>query len=224
MSPGKADHEAEEALASSFYQRHELEFARAAGQLDINDRRFDYTGSAFDDWAVAIGEMRVPVRDGADRIERTGLADLRTSIRRRLNRAARAGHGVPRRFSVEARGGKWRVVLIEGFIQDQPLELLKACQQHHDNCQDQITRVAALIDTADFTAEERRGNLYRIAVARDSFLLGIQNLEMAVRSMEPGAGKPNMKRLRRKMSAAIVSEYAVSPAKPPAKSPRRRKA
>src|SRR5665811_2404436 len=143
-------------LARDFFDFHRLAFERVGGAIASATRWFDFTPEQFDDWAAAAGYMTNPVRDGNTVVERRGLAAARSELRGRLNRAARKGDGVPRAFSVEARGGRWRVVLIERFLEEQPHEIIDALSKMHDHALRRVTGLKAQADEAEHLSDAER--------------------------------------------------------------------
>jgi hypothetical protein len=82
-------------LARQFYTAHELLMTRAAKEAKTEDRQFEFSGDLFDAWAVGAGHMPKRLSGAVDAVEARGLAHLRTSLRHKINRAARRGHGLP---------------------------------------------------------------------------------------------------------------------------------
>ena len=132
-------------LADRFYKAHELDFHRAVATEYVKSRDFSFSADRFDDWAVSEGQLPRTARGCGSVSERRGITELRNAIRVRLNRAARTGTGLVRAFSVEAKGGKWRVELSEAFLADRPRRLLTGIKATHAHLDAELDEARALV-------------------------------------------------------------------------------
>lgn len=193
-------------LAQAFYDFHKLLFRQAENTADTADRWFEFTAEQFDDWAVAAGLMVKAARD-TEGLEHGGALHQRHDLRIRLNRAARKGEGLGRAFSIEARGGKWRIVLRERYVVEQPNTIvsgIRQCLERSDRMVDLVNRMAA---QEELTDEERLLVKMRLEMAQMSIFNGLQLIELVIASFR--SDKPlDLKRLRRRMSRLLISEKA----------------
>lgn len=199
------------ALARQFYAAHELDFARAVGQDKAAGRRFDFTAAQFDDWAVAAGHMPLAVRSAMG-VARDGLAQLRNQLRGRLNRAARQGDGVARAFSVEARGGRWRVVLVERFLEEQPHEIVDALWKTYEHAGTKIEGLKKQARGVDHLEDnERTLILTRLEGAEGHIFWGIQQIQMIAHQIHPSAQLPDLRKLRRDVAKVMNDAFYGKP-------------
>lgn len=204
-------------IARSFFDAHRLSFERASIATTSDARRFNFTAAQFDDWAVGSGYMPMAARDG-DVLERRGLTKIRQDLRTRLNRVARKGQGISRAFSVEARGGKWRVVLIERFLEEQPHEIIQALAKTQDNALRRVTSLKGQANEAEHLSDtERTLVLARLEGAEAAISFGMQQVEFAVHQIHPDAKMPDFRKLRRQMSELMRAAFYGKPAKLKAK-------
>ena len=132
-------------LADRFYKAHELDFQRAVLVQNVKARDFPFSADRFDDWLVGEGQLPRTARECGSTLERSGINELRYSIRVRLNRAARTGKGLVRAFTVEAKGGKWRVELSEAFLADRPRRLLTGIKATHAHLDLELDQARELV-------------------------------------------------------------------------------
>lgn len=205
-------------IARQFYMDHELAFQRAHQLNKTEERGFDYTADMFDDWAVSHGWMDGVARE-ATGVERDGLTQQRFRLRHRLNNAARTGSGLLRAFSVEARGGRWRVDLSERFVFERPREIIRGLKATFTNTEGQIEKTRALIKEQEYLSDEDRGVLLaNLSMASMFIFNNLQNVEM-IAIMAASGKTPDFRDLHRKMSRSITQEK-----KSTAKSRKRRRA
>lgn len=195
-------------LAREFYDFHKLAFARAAGGTKSQERRFVFSADAFDDWAVSAGHMPQALRDASDYIQRNGLALARHDLRRRMNRAARQGAGIPRAYSIEARGGSWRVVLFERFLEEQPHEIVQALATTQETAFRRVSSLKKQANEAEHLSDaERTLVLARLEGAEAAIGFGMQQVEFAVHQIHPDAKAPDLRKLRREMSELMRDAF-----------------
>jgi hypothetical protein len=190
-------------LVRNFYQHHKLAFAQAA--LPDGGNQFDFSGDQFDAWAVAGGYMAKLARD-TDELEHGGVLYERHRLRIRMNRAARKGEGIDRAYTIEARGGKWRVVLLERFVVEQPKAIvsgIRSCLERSDRAAAQCNKF--LEAQENISDEERLLCRMRLEMAQMSIFNGAQMMEMVIMGFDAEKA-PNLKRLRRRMAEVLLRE------------------
>jgi hypothetical protein len=193
-------------LARQFYDYHALSFQRAVQRDKPGDRFFEFSNSEFDDWAVGAGHMTRSARNAGDEIERRGLTQQRYQLRDRMNRAARKGDGVVRAFSVEARGGKWRVNLSEAYVLQKPGSIITGIRSTLSYSERQIEHTRKLVQQNDFLTDEDRMVLYaNLGMAQMFIFNSIQTVELVAMTASSGE-KPDLRRLRRRMAIALNDE------------------
>ena len=197
-------------MARQFYEHHKFEFEKAIQVAATKDRGFDYSGDRFDDWAVQYGHMPGLTRDAADSTVRYGLSHLRVAMRDRLNRAARKGDGLPRAYSIEGRGGKWRVDLTERFLTHQPPAIIAGIRGMLDLSERRCDQTRALINKqAHIEQEDRLLLLSQLGMAQMFIFNNLQMVELI--AMQAATGKrPDLRRLRKKMAKAWEVEQSVA--------------
>lgn len=194
-------------VARDFYDFHELGFRQAIAATDTEKRQFDFTAEQFDDWAVAQGYVTNTARHASE-AEHGGILFARNRLRIRLNRAARRGDGLPRAYSVEARGGKYRVVLLERFVVEQPTAIVRGIQQCLERSDRTADQVKAYMSAQEHLADEDRLRIMmRLEMAQMSIFNGLQMLELVMMGFQADR-PPNLKRLRRKMAQVLLREMA----------------
>ena len=213
-----SDRKSNLALAKDFYAHHELAFRQAAAAKDTEQRQFAFTDHQFDDWAVAAGHLPMTARESGE-LEHGGILFARNILRNRMNRAARRGDGLPRAYTIEARAGKWRVVLLERFVAEQPTAIVRGIQQcleRSDRTADQVKAYMAAQE--HLTDEDRLRIMMRLEMAQMSIFNGLQMMELVMMGFQADK-PPNLKRLRRKMAQLLLREAAAQqklPRKKPA--------
>jgi hypothetical protein len=214
-------------LARLFYAQHELDFQRAAtttpGATEA-ENGFAYSDDRFDDWLVAIGMLEAPARDYGDGPARGGTTDMRNKLRLRMNRMARKAEVTPRAFSVEARGKKWRVVLIEKYLSDRPTVLLKGMSTSLTNFDRHINLARQLVAECPYLDEPaKRLCLSQFQTAQSSTMIATQAVMMGM----AGLHNPDPKaidRLRRNIFGMMQRAAGLRPEKPTHRIARRRTA
>ena len=189
-------------IARQFYLDHELDFQRAHQLNKTEERGFDFTADMFDDWAVDHGWMDGCARNTSG-VERDGLTQQRFRLRHRLNNAARSGVGLLRAFSVEARGGRWRVDLSERFVFERPKEIIRGLKSTFTNTEGQIEKTRELIKAQEYLSDEDRAVLLaNLSMASMFIFNNLQNVEM-IAIMAASGKTPDFRDLHRKMSRSI---------------------
>lgn len=199
-------------LARQFYKHHELTFRQLIAAPDNKERAAEFSCEAFDDWAVAAGYMKEPVR-ASNEDEHGTLLMLRHSLRIRLNRAARKGEGLARAYSIEARGRKWRIVLLERFVVEQPSVIVGGIRQCLERSERTVDQVLGFLDAQDQLSDtDRMRCQMRLEMAQMSIFSGLQMMEMVIRGFD--TDRPlNLKRMRRRMVEMMLREDRKAPAK-----------
>jgi hypothetical protein len=192
-------------LARGFYEHHRLAFAKAA-QPD-GQNQFEFSGDKFDQWAVAAGHMAKRALDTATGdLEHNGSLYERHALRRRLNIAARRGEGLDRAYTIEARGMRWRVVLLERFVVEQPTAIVSGIRRCLERSDLEVDRVNKYLDAQDsLSDEERLLCKMRLEMAQMSILSGHQMMEMVIMGFSSDKA-PNWKRLRRRFAEVLLRE------------------
>jgi hypothetical protein len=192
-------------LAREFFKHHQLAFAQA-GQPD-GQNQFDFSGDQFDEWAVAAGHMVKRARDtNTDELEHAGALYERHALRRRLNIAARKGEGLARAYTIEARAQRWRVVLLERFVIEQPKAIvggIRSCLERSERTVEQVNKF--LNAQENLSDEERLLCRMRLEMAQMSIFGGLQMMEMVIMGFDADKA-PNLKRLRRRMAEVLLRE------------------
>jgi hypothetical protein len=205
-------------LAKDFYAHNELAFRHAATSKTTEERQFAYSDQQFDEWAVAHGHLPMTARDAAD-LEHGGILFARNTLRRRMNLAARRGDGLSRAFTVEARAGKWRVVLLERFVAEQPTAIVRGIQQCLERSDRTAEQVKAYLSTQEhLTDEDQLRIMMRLDMAQMFVFNGLQMMELMMMGID-AANPPNLKRLRRKMAQVLLRETTAQRRRLPRKKP-----
>ena len=191
--------------ARAFARFHELAFRQAIAEQNTEERGFDFSAEQFDAWAVADGFM-TRAASGADDLERTGIVQKRFHLRYRLNRAARDGKGLDRAYSIEARAGRWRVVLSERFLVEQPAEIVAGIRGAFNQSERRVAQAKKMLAAQEhLTDTERMLCTVRLEMAEMYIFNGLQTVEMVVHQATSGV-RPDLKRLRRAMAEFWQSE------------------
>jgi hypothetical protein len=199
-------------LARQFYTAHELLMTRAAKEAKTEDRQFEFSGDLFDAWAVGAGHMPKRLSAAVDAVEARGLAHLRTSLRHKINRAARRGHGLPRGYSVEARAQKWKVLLQEHYLLRRPKEDADGIARVFDLVGRGVSQMTEQVRLADHLDDAEKMSIRTNMRSVYTFVFwGLHQLQGLKLQIESGGGEPDM----RKLSAAIskLMEDAYLPTK-----------
>lgn len=192
-------------IAKAFHAYHELLFRQAVAAKTTVERQFVFSDAQFDDWAVAEGLLPKAART-ASNVEHGSIIFARNTLRRRLNLAARRGDGMPLAYSIEARAQRWRVVLLEKFVDEQPTDIVRGIQR----CLERSDRTAALVKRylaaqEQLTEEDRLRIAMRLDMAQMWIWNGLQMMEVIIMGFQSDK-PPNMKRLRRKMAQVLINE------------------
>jgi hypothetical protein len=207
-----ADEPAERAsnleLAQKLYTHHQLLFAQAAkppGDGNPAANQFGFSGDQFDDWAVAAGYMTKRAKEATD-LEHDGAMMERNRLRARLNRAARRGDGLDRAYTVEAKFARWRVVLLERYVVEQPKEIVAGIRQCLDRSDRAADQCSNFLDAQEnLSDEDRLMCQMRLEMAQMFILNGAQMMEMIIMGFDSG-DPTDLKRLRRRMAKVMRRE------------------
>lgn len=211
-------------LARLFYQHHELDFQRAAtagpGAAKADDN-FVYSADRFDDWLVTLGLLDAPARNYGDGPARGGTTDTRNKLRMRMNLAARKPNITPRAFSVEARGKKWRVVLIEKYLSDRPTVLLKGMSTSLTNFDRHINLARRLVAECSYLDEPaKRLCLAQFQTAQSSTMIATQAVLMGMAGLHDPDPRA-IDRLRRNIFGMMQRAAGLAPEKEKRKAARK---
>jgi hypothetical protein len=201
----EATHDSGIELARQFYKHHELTFRQLMAAPENAERAAAFSCDAFDDWAVAAGHMKMPVR-AATEDEHGSLMFRRHRLRLRLNRAALKGEGLDRAYSVQARGSQWRIVLLERFVVEQPSVIVGGIRQCLERSERTAEQAMGFLDAqGELSDEDRLRCQMRLEMAQMSIFSGLQMMEMVIRGFD--TDRPlNLKRLRRRMVEAMLRD------------------
>jgi hypothetical protein len=206
------------AVAKDFYTAHELAFVRAASEAKAEARHFSFTAEQFDDWAVAAGHMPKTVRAAGSTIEGDGLAQMRNRLRARLNRASRRGESIPRAFSVEARGGRWRVLLAERYVMEKPREDVDGLWKAYEHVGRNVESIKKQICSLDhLDDQERFVALAHLEYVTSFIFWGIQQVQTVKHRIDPNAQNPDMRKLGREMGKLVSQAFHPKPSRRKAK-------
>jgi hypothetical protein len=192
-------------LARQFYDHHQLHFQRVANEAQASRRWFELSGDQFDDWGVLAGHMPKRVRDANDKVERNGLTIVRRDLRTHLNRAARKGEGVVRAFSVEAKSRRWRVVLGEAFLLEQPAAIIGGVRTYTNSAEHLIGKIRGLLAEQDHMDDTDRTQAeIDISMAEFGMFHSLSMLEVVAQHIATGT-RPNFRAIRQRMARALLT-------------------